>query len=369
MLPLSDQDARCLRDASAAADAAGMLQPEQQALVHRRGWLKMLAPLDRGGAELPLPAAVRIEEAIAAADGSAGWVVTLCAGAGWFAGFLPPALAQEILDTPGLCVAGSGAPSGFADRDGSGYRISGQWGHASGAPIATHFTLNAVLRDAGRPLLDPAGAACIRAFIVPAAEVEIVPTWHAIGLRATASHAFRIRDRWVPASHGFDIDAAAATHPGPLYRFPFLPLALVTLAANLAGMAQHFIELARTLVGQRRHPLGEARLGDSAGVQTMLRQAEDALAAARDRFHALLDAAWAHVESGSAIGAPDTQALQAASLALVRAARVAVDGLYPHCGLQAADLRSEINRVWRDFHTATQHALWSLEFDTAPSFA
>ncbi|MET0858946.1 MAG: acyl-CoA dehydrogenase, partial [Telluria sp.] len=145
-----------------AADAARFLHPVQQALIHRRGWLRMLAPKYAGGTELPLPAVVRLEEEIAGVDGSMGWVVTLCAGAGWFAGFLPPALARDIVGAKRVCVAGSGAPTGFADVDGDGFRISGRWDFASGAPMATHFTLNAVLREGGVPLLDDAGAQRIR---------------------------------------------------------------------------------------------------------------------------------------------------------------------------------------------------------------
>lgn len=51
------------------------------------------------------------------------------------------------------------------------------------------------------------------------------------------------------------------------------------------------------------------------------------------------------------------QAVQTSSLDLVAACRAAVDGLYPYCGLYAAREDSTINRVWRDFHTASQHAL------------
>ena len=119
---LSESDRRRLVRTATVADAAGVLQLEQRALIHRRGWLTMLAPRSCGGAELALPDAVRLEEAIAAADGSCGWVVTLCAGAGWFAGFLPPALARELLATPRVCLAGSGAPGGQAERDGDGWR-------------------------------------------------------------------------------------------------------------------------------------------------------------------------------------------------------------------------------------------------------
>ncbi len=352
---LADHDRRRLRRAAAAADVAGALQPAQQALIHRRGWMRMLAPRAVGGAEMALPAAVRLEEAIAAADGSCGWVVTLCAGAGWFAGFLPLELAREIVTTRRLCVAGSGAPAGVAERDGAGWRLSGHWDFASGAPMATHFTMNALLHEDGQPLRDAAGAPRVRAFIVPADQVTVVPSWRSIGLRATGTHGFRLDAAWVPARQGFDIRPEAAVASGPLYRFPFLPLAWVTLAANLAGMAQHFIALAGAHVAQR-WPL-DGPVPARAGPHRLLRQARQDLSAAREVFYARLDPAWAGVCAGLPLPAADAEALLAAAQALVQAARRGVDELYPCCGLQAAHEASALNRVWRDLHTATQHAL------------
>ncbi|HEU4373301.1 MAG TPA: acyl-CoA dehydrogenase [Telluria sp.] len=351
------RDAARILDAAAAADAGRWLLPAQQARIHRRGWLRMLAPQAAGGAELALPDVVRLEERIAALDGSMGWTVTLCAGAGWFAGFLPPALAREIMTTKRVCVAGSGAPTGYADVEGDGYRIDGRWDYASGAPMATHFTLNAILREHGQPLLDAAGAPCIRAFIVPARDVEIVPSWRSIGLRASASHSYRIGAKWIAAQHGFQIDAAHATAAGPLYRFPFMSLAFVTLAANLAGMASHFLQLATPSIARRRHPMAGLPLIDVPGVAQRVQGAADGLEAARTLFYRLLDRAWQHVVAGAVLDAGETATLQSASLALVGVARKAVDELYPYCGLYAAHEESEINRVWRDFHTATQHTL------------
>ncbi|AXA90019.1 acyl-CoA dehydrogenase [Massilia sp. YMA4] len=336
-----------------AADAAGWLTPAQQALIHQRDWLRMLAPRACGGAELALPELVRLEETIAQQDGSMGWVVTLCAGAGWFAGFLDPGLARAILATPNVCLAGSGAPTGYADRDGDGWRLVGRWDIASGAPMATHFTLNAVLREHGTVLADDAGKPRIRAFVVPARHVTVEPTWRSIGLRASASHAYRIDGAWVPADHAFTIEPACATAPGPLYRFPFMPLAYVTLAANLLGMARHFLALARALLATRRHPSGVAML-EAPSAAARLAAADAAVDAVRTRFYARLDEAWAAALAHSAV---DGAALQAVALALVETCRTAVDTLYPFCGLQAAHGDSAINRVWRDFHTATQHAL------------
>lgn len=354
---LAERDIARIGDFAQGADGAGFITPVQRALIHRRGWLKMLAPRSAGGAELPLPAVVRLEEQIASIDGSMGWIVTLCAGAGWFAGFLPPPVARDIVGTRRVCVAGSGAPTGYADLDGDGYRISGRWDYASGAPMATHFTLNAILREHGAPLLDGDGAPRIRAFIVPAKNVAIVPSWGSIGLRATASHSYRIDDQWITAQHGFAIDPAQATAAGPLYRFPFMLLAFVTLSVNVAGMARHFLHLARAAIARRRHPMSGLQLIDMPGVAARLQDAGDQLEAARTHFYRLLDGAWAQVSARSAIGTEEAAALQAASLRLVSVARKAVDELYPFCGLYAAHEQSEINRVWRDFHTATQHTL------------
>jgi alkylation response protein AidB-like acyl-CoA dehydrogenase len=344
-------DIQRIRTGAAGAEAAGFLLADQQALIHEQGWLKMLAPRDAGGAELPLPQAVRLEEAIAEADGSMGWVVTLCAGAGWFAGFLAPGTAREIIGTPEVCLAGSGAPTGFADRDGDGYRITGRWDIASGAPMATHFTLNAILREDGKPVAGEDGAPRIRAFVVPAAQVVVEPTWRTFGMRGTASHSYRIEGAWVPASHGFAIDPRHATAPGPLYRFPFMLLAWVTLAGNLSGMARHFLALAHGMVAARRQPPSDA--------EDALARTGMALEGARERMYALLDQAWAQVEAQAAVDGELDARLREASMALVTAARRAVGGIYPYCGLRAAQEDSDINRAWRDFHTASQHALFS----------
>jgi indole-3-acetate monooxygenase len=354
---LSERDARRIARHAPAADAARFLHPAQQALLHRRGWLTMLAPRSAGGAELPLPHVVRLEEAVAAVDGSMGWVLTLCAGAGWFAGFLAPDMARSIVGTPRVCLGGSGAATGCAEEEGDGYRITGSWDYASGAPMATHFTLNARLLRDGQPLLDAEGRPRIRAFLVPAALVQLVPSWNSIGMRASASHSYRIDGQWLSKEHGFTISPAAATTDGPLYRYPFYSLAYVTLAANVAGMAGHFMELAEACMRHRRHARAGLPLLEVPEVANMLQDRKDAFTAARTRYYTVLDDSWAQVTAGAALDDDAMQAVQAASLDLVAVCRAAVDGLYPYCGLYAAREDSTINRVWRDFHTASQHSL------------
>ena len=75
-------------------------------------------------------------------------------------------------------------------------------------------------------------------------------------------------------------------------------------------------------------------------------------------FYTQLDAAWAVVVEGMQVSEKQAADLQSASLALANFSRRAVDELYPVCGLHAAREGTDINRVWRDFHTATQHSLF-----------
>lgn len=340
---LTTDDLARLREAARTADATGQLEPAQRELIARHRWFDLLVPHAQGGLALDLPAVVRLEESMAEADGSLAWLVTLCAGAGWFLGFLPADVAAAIAATPGCCLTGSGAPLGFADRETGGYRISGRWPFASGAPLATHFTFNAVLRERSEPLRDAQGQPRVRSFVVPAAAVRVERTWQAMGLRASGTQAFSIDAAWVPHSHAFDVGEGAVALQ-PLYRFPFAGLAYATLAANVGGMARGFLGHAAPLLDHRAAQGRASAQDERAGLD-----------AAREHLYRVLDAAWLQVSSGN--GAIDEVALREAALAWVAAARRTVDAVYPLCGLRAADARSDINRAWRDFHTGAQHAL------------
>jgi hypothetical protein len=76
----------------------------------------------------------------------------------------------------------------------------------------------------------------------------------------------------------------------------------------------------------------------------------------REEFYTALDTSWEFLNASLATnGSFDT--VHRTSHALAAAARQWVDRLYPFAGLAAAHVDSEINQVWRDLHTASQHPL------------
>src|ERR1700754_1542577 len=345
--------AEILRSKSAEAEVIRDLHPDQLALIYTQQWFRMLLPegyplTSPGKPPLSLSQLVRLEEGLSWADGSVGWMVTLCSGAGWFAGFFPPAAYSDIFSDKQLCVAGSGAPSGEAHVVPGGYRISGRWDYASGALHATAFTANCVIVDNGQAVLTDDGSPLVRPFLFRKEEVSVDRNWNTIGLIATGSHSFEVSNAEVPADRCFDIAPSQAKAQHPIYRYPFLQLAEATLAANLSGMGMHFLDCANPFFNQRIHR-GRVPAGAAEEINAALEEARNTIQTKRTEFYKTLDRSWERQA--------DFDAVSRCSRELVSAVRSMVDKLYPYGGLGAARPDTEINRVWRDLHTASQHNL------------
>ena len=339
-----------LRKYAAEAETKGMLLPQQLDVIYHEQWFKLLVPAVYGGLEVTLPDLIRLQEAVSWADGSVGWVLTLCCGAGWFGGFISPDIAREVFKNPHVCLAGSGASNGEAEITANGYRISGTWKHASGAHHATHFTANCLIKKDGKQLLNDDGEPLVLPFIMDQKDVALLQTWKYVGMVATGSQSFQVKDVEVPASRCFKIDPKYAHVNGRLYQYPFLQLAEATLAVNLSGMAIHFVDLCRDVFRERKL---QPRLTENnkAKLEQILKDTIAGLQSARNVFFAAVDASWPNA------GDAELKAVSKTSRHLAITAREAVDQLYPYCGLIAASPDTEINRVWRDIHTAGQHAL------------
>jgi len=348
---------KIIRAAVPAAEKAGMLQPAQLELVYEQGWFKFLVPQVYGGLQLSLPDMVRLEESLAWANGSLGWVVTLCAGAGWFGGFLSPDVAPQIFADPHLCLAGSGAATGTATITDRGYIINGRWKYASGVHHATHLTANCVIKQSGETVLNDDGTPQILPFIFDRKDVSLISAWKFMGMMGTGSDAYEVRDLFVEKNRCFKIDPDNAVIDGPLYQYPFIQLAEATLAANISGMAVHFTDLCATIFDERpenKHLTANRR----AVIKQLHEKLTGKLNSVRLEFYSSIDASW----QGALMGkATQLQQIGESSRKLARIARECVDELYPYCGLQAANPDTEINQVWRDLHTASQHSLLVFE--------
>jgi len=300
-------------------------------------------PRAYGGLELSVPEGVRLEEELACIDGSLGGTVTLCAGANLFVGYVHPSTAGTVFADPAVCFGGSGQASGTALEEDDGYRVSGRWRYATGAPHLSHFTANCIIQRQGRTVLDDQGNPLVRSFFFAKDEVSVCEDWSAFGLKATASHSFEVSNLWVDRNRSFLIGPEYATLDLPIYRYPFLPFAEATLAVNTLGMTRHFLACAKDLLRE-------------SGVERT-EEASERVAETRRSFYHVVDRSWKELVDSGDVGQATLQAVSEQSHSLVHRCREQVMALFPHLGLTAADASSEVNRIWRDLFTASQHSL------------
>ncbi|MFD0795524.1 acyl-CoA dehydrogenase [Mucilaginibacter litoreus] len=341
-----------IRAYAADAERSGKLHSEQLKLVYDQQWFNLLAPARYGGLQTNLPDLIKTEEALSWADGSLGWVVTLCCGAGWFGGFFDETIAAEIFSDKKVCLAGSGAATGTAEVSSDGYIINGNWKYASGVHHATHITVNCQIVNDGENLLTEDGGSLILPFVLDRADVELQSGWKYMGMIATGSDAYTVNNLFVNKNRCFKIDTEAAVVNTTIYRYPFLQLAEATLAANLSGMALHFIDLCEPAFANKATNVRRVNAKNIEAMYGALKDATTLLNEARLSFFKAIEVSWQQPEDQKIL-----ETVSSTSRMLAKVSRECVDELYPYCGLLAASPDTEINRVWRDIHTASQHAL------------
>lgn len=348
-------------DHAAAAEKLGELSGDWLKAIYEEKWFKLFVPKELDGLGLSLPQALRIEEKLARLDGSLGWTVTLCAGAGWFAGFMEEELRKEVFSDPTVCLAGSGFVGGKADLRGENYMISGSWTYASGALHATHFTANCEVLENGKPILDKKGNPLIKAFILKKEEVEILEGWNYMGMIATGSHAFKTENISVPANRAFEILPESAKLAETVFQYPFLQFAEATLAVNILGITRHLVDLIAESFWKRH----EYRKYDKRHLkyfQKLFEKQSRNLEKLRKEFYELAQESWEELETKGKASKSSLKKVSRISRKLTQTCRESNGRLYPFAGLEAAKTHTELNRVWRDFNTVSQHALLIFPF-------
>lgn len=343
------------------SEQLGRLCEEWLQVIHREKWFKLFVPQDLDGLGLTLPKALRVEEKLAHLDGSLAWTVTLCAGAGWFVGFLEEELRKEVFSDPKVCLAGSGFVGGKADLKGEEYVISGSWTYASGALHATHFTANCEILENGNPLLDKKGNPVVKAFILKKEEVEILDGWNYMGMVATGSHAFRTENLSVTVNRSFEILPEKAKLNDPVYQYPFLQFAEATLAINILGISRHLIRL----IGEsfwKRHEYRKYGKRHLKYFEKVFEKENRKLEKLRREFYTQIKESWKELERDGKISKITLKKVSRISRKLTQNCREINGRLYPFAGLEAAKTHTELNRVWRDFNTVSQHALLIFPF-------
>ncbi|MCG8695820.1 MAG: acyl-CoA dehydrogenase family protein, partial [Minwuiales bacterium] len=257
------------------------------------GLFRLLVPASLGGAEADPATLLNVIEAVAEADGAAGWCVMIGATSGLTAAYLPETAAREIYGAdPAAITGGVFAPMGKAVAVDGGYQVSGQWQWASGSQNCAWLMGGSVILDDGKPRLLENGMPDSRMMLFPADQVEIIDTWQAAGLCGTGSHDMAVADRFVPAERSVSLITDRPRANGPLYTFPVFGLLAMGIAAVTLGIARRSISELIELAQAKTPTLSRSKLAKRSRVQSDLAEAEAMLRSARAFLFEATAAAW-----------------------------------------------------------------------------
>src|SRR5256712_11289166 len=163
------------------------------------GVFHLALPRALGRPELDLPTYIQVIEELGKADASTAWTVNQGAIFATYAARMPPDIARSIwIDTPRSVVANTPVATARGVMVPGGYRVTGRQGFSSGCRHAAWLAARALIFEDGQPRLKD-GQTEERYLFVPAAEAELLDTWHVRGMRGTGTPDFPVSDVFVPA--------------------------------------------------------------------------------------------------------------------------------------------------------------------------
>jgi alkylation response protein AidB-like acyl-CoA dehydrogenase len=327
------------------------LPEELVARLRASGLMMAGAPREAGGLELAPGLTLRCAEEIARGDASAGWCVSIAATSSLLAAYLPAESRAEMFDDPQGIAAGVWAPRGKAQPVDGGVLVSGRWAYCSGIGHAGVFFAGCIVATGE----DPAAAQPVPSVIgMPQDDLEILDTWHTLGLRGTGSHDVVARELFVPAARVFSLfDGPLLDRP--LYRFPIFGYFALSIAAAALGNARGTIDELVTLASHKVG-LGSSRtLAERSPTQAAVAGAEASLRGARAFYYATIDAAWDAAQDEEPVPVELRNDLRLAATHAVRTCADVVRSMYDLAGGPAIYDDSPLQRRFRDAHTATAH--------------
>jgi indole-3-acetate monooxygenase len=323
-------------------DSGRRLPAELVGALRDSGLLRAGAPVEVDALELPAGTALRCAEEVARGDASAGWCVSIAITSSLLVAYLPSVSRDELFGDGRGVAAGVWAPHGKARRVSGGVVVSGRWAFCSGITHADVLFAGCVLED--RPAV----------VALPTEQLQILDTWHTLGLRGTGSHDTVADEVFVPNERVVSIfDGPVIDRP--LYRFPPFGFFAACITAAAMGNARAAIDDFVELACAKKGVASSRTLAERSTIQAAVAAAESALEAARAGYYQAIDAAWQASQDEPPVPLEARTRLRLAATHGVRISADVVRTMYDLAGGSAIYDGAPLQRRFRDAFTATAH--------------
>ena len=330
---------------SSEADRNRRLPTETVAALADCGAFQLGLPVALGGPGLSPGEVLQRIASLSRLDGAAGWCSMISSTTSTLAAFLSAETAADTFGK-GRCYGGVFAPNGRFTVDGSCATLSGRWQWGSGLQHCDVVVAGAIGPDGER-----------RTFILDVGDVEVVDTWHTMGMRGSGSVDFIASEVNVDLQRSVAQIRPRPIANEPLSHFPNFSLLAASVAAVAAGIAAHAIDECRTIATDRRPQFSSRLLAEHAAVQSSMSRANVALGSAIRHLWAEVEDAWQLILSGDRVGVPQRVAIRAAAAHLVEVSATVTDDMFTAAGGNAVYETSDLGRCLRDAHVVRQHIM------------
>jgi 3-hydroxy-9,10-secoandrosta-1,3,5(10)-triene-9,17-dione monooxygenase len=348
-------------------DALRRLPDPNVAALKEAGLCRLMVPKRFGGHQTSIRTYIEVMAELGRGCGSTSWVASLINVCAWLAALFPERAQQDVWGANrDAWAAGSLAPHGTAVATDGGWRVTGRWPWASGCLHAQWAACGIHMNDASGQTVN------FGLSLMPMTELAIEDTWFMAGMKGTGSNTIIAKDvfvpehRFLPYPKAFSGEYRTEHTDEVVYRVALVPVTILILAGSQLGLAQAALD---HVVGRARaRGITHTNFGkqvESVGFQILV--AEAAMKLDTARLHALR---CADDLDGAAAGGthPDltARARMRADVALAaKYCRETVETLVSAHGTSSLADSSRLQRIWRDVHVASRHAIteWQVNLE------
>jgi alkylation response protein AidB-like acyl-CoA dehydrogenase len=356
-----------LESRAAETDSLRHLPPDVVEALRQSGLCRLFEPRRFGGHETSVRTYLEVVSEVGRGCGSTAWVASLINVCAWLASLFPDRAQRDVWGTnPDAWIAGSLNPIGSTTTVDGGWRVSGRWPWASGCMHAQWAACGINMKNADGQIVN-AGLS-----LMPMGELAIEDTWHMAGMRGTGSNTIVADNVFVPEHRFLPYPSAlggtyATEHTDEvLYKVAFVPVTILILVSAQLGVARAALDFTLAKAGARGITHTRfAKQHESTGFQILVADAAARIETAFLHAFRCADDLDRFARSGSYPDVPARARMRLDVALAAKQCREAVDMLVSAHGTSSLADVSPMQRLWRDIHVASHHAIteWQVNLE------
>jgi alkylation response protein AidB-like acyl-CoA dehydrogenase len=326
--------------------------------LHEARLFRLLIPRSLDGEEVEPATLFQVIEAVAQGDASVGWCLGQGSGVSMSAAYLKPEVARKIFgDKRAVVACGPNNPKALAIVCDGGYRVTGEWGFASGSRHAGWLLGHAtVCEPDGRPRTGTDGKPLeLRSLAFPKSNATMNDDWNVMGLKGTGSVSYSVKDLFVPDDFSFTRDTDEdRKEPGPLYRFSMFNMFGVGFSGVALGIARRALDDFIKLAMEKKPYAATTLLCDNNTIQSQVGLSEARIQSSRTYVIETYRRLYQAVAQGLRFTPEMRIANRIVTCYAIQQAREVMNFVYHAAGATAIFESNPFERRFRDLHTVTQ---------------